>query len=148
LATIKSYGIAPYLVKENKIYIFLCRASDSRYKWGFLKGTKSVKETPKECAVREFYEESKIIVDDKNFEEYFEQDNDRKDVGVWIINSQHIKNLDSFLNKNLTLKAKYRSKEISEAAFFDIDEFPPIKNNQYQMMFKVVDFLKHHKLSS
>ncbi|QOG12998.1 NUDIX domain-containing protein [Arcobacter sp. FWKO B] len=146
MSSVKSYGVAPYMLKDGRVYLFLCRASDSRYKWGFLKGTKSPKETPKECARREFYEESAILIEYDFFEEYFEQGNDRKDVGVWLVNAQNIKNLDKFLNKDLTLKAKYRSKEINGAGFFPIDDFPPIKNNQYQMMFEVVDFLKHYKL--
>jgi 8-oxo-dGTP pyrophosphatase MutT (NUDIX family) len=148
LATIKSYGIAPYLMKDDKIYIFLCKASDSRYKWGFLKGTLASKERPQECARREFYEESAILVEYDLFEEYFEQTNDRKDVGIWLIDAKHIKSLDRFLDKDMKLKPKYRSKELSDAGFFDIHDMPPIKNNQYQMMFDVVDFLKHHKINT
>lgn len=146
MATIKSYGIAPYLMKDDKIYIFLCKASDSRYKWGFLKGTLASKERPQECARREFYEESSILVEYDFFEDYFEQVNDRKDVGIWIVDANHIKSLDRFLDKDMKLKPKYRSKELSNAGFFDIHDMPPIKNNQYQMMFDVVDFLKHHKM--
>lgn len=148
MATIKSYGIAPYLMKDDKIYIFLCKASDSRYKWGFLKGTLASKERPQECARREFYEESAILVEYDLFEEYFEQTNDRKDVGIWLIDAKHIKSLDRFLDKDMKLKPKYRSKELSDAGFFDIHDMPPIKNNQYQMMFDVVDFLKHHKINT
>jgi len=148
VANVQSYGIAPYWIQDGQVYIFLCKASDSRYKWGFLKGTMNSKERPQECARREFYEESGILVEYDFFEDYFDQENDRKDVGIWLVNAHNIKSIDKFLDKDMKLKPKYRSKELSDAGFFDIAHMPPIKNNQYQMMFDVVDFLKHHKVNN
>ncbi|MCK9161364.1 MAG: NUDIX domain-containing protein [Arcobacter butzleri] len=141
----KSYGIAPYYKKNGKIYLFLCKASDSRTKWGFLKGTITSKEDPKECAKREFYEESNIPIKLEYFEEYFEQINIKKDVGVWLVDASKIKNFENYFDSNLKLKSKYRSKELTDAGLFEIYKMPPSKNNQFKIIFDIVYFLKHQK---
>ena len=103
---IKSYGVVPYLVKGNDIKILLCKSVASKDKWGCLKGTKNSNETAYECAKREFYEESSIAVEIALFENYFEQINIDKDVGIWLVNANNIDNLEQYFVED-TLKNNY-----------------------------------------
>ena len=105
---VKAYGVVPYLVKGNNIKILLCKSVASKDKWGCLKGTKNSTETAYECAKREFTEECSLNVDIALFEEYFEQINIDKDVGVWLVNANNIENLDSYFVDD-TLKSNYLS---------------------------------------
>ncbi|PZP12612.1 MAG: NUDIX hydrolase, partial [Aliarcobacter butzleri] len=105
---VKAYGIVPYYVKGDDIKILLCKSVASKDRWGCLKGTKTRNETAYECAKREFFEESSISVDVALFEEYFEQLNDDKDVGVWVVNFKNIENIEKYFT-NDTLKEQYLS---------------------------------------
>ena len=66
---IYAYGICLYKIEENDIKILLCKSISSLEKWGMLKGVQTKTETPKECAKREFIEESSINIDFDDFEE-------------------------------------------------------------------------------
>lgn len=64
MAKVKAFGVVPYKVEEDgTIKILLCKSVKSLNKWGCLKGVLAKDETAKECAKREFFEESSIIVD-------------------------------------------------------------------------------------
>lgn len=142
---VKAYGVVPYLVKGNNIKILLCKSVASKDKWGCLKGTKNSTETAYECAKREFTEECSLNVDIALFEEYFEQINIDKDVGVWLVNANNIENLDSYFVED-TLKSNYLSWENSKVKFFSLNNLPRIKNKQENLLKDIKDFLKNKNL--
>jgi len=138
---IKAYGILLYLVEDNDIKILLCKSVMSKDNWGCLKGVKLKGETAFECARREFQEESSIDVDIALFEDYFEQINLDKDVGIWIVNASNIEDLDKkFVDYKLL--SNYLSWENSKVKFFSIDDLPPIKKKQSKLIDEIVLFLK------
>ena len=138
----KTYGIVPYIVTKKGVKILLCLDVASNNKWGCLKGTKVKNETAFMCAKREFFEESSISIDIELFEEYFEQINQEKDIGVWLVNSSNIENMDRYFNGN-TLKSEYLSWENSKVKFFSIDDLPRIKNKQLTLIKEITDFLRN-----
>lgn len=142
---IKAYGIVPYMVKGNNIKILLCLSVASKNKWGCLKGTKNKNETPYVCAQREFFEECSINVDIALFEDYFEQLNIDKDVGVWLVNVNNIEDIDKYFVDD-TLKTNYLSWENSKVKFFSLNSLPRIKNKQSNLIKDITDFLKSKNL--
>lgn len=144
MAHVKTYGIVPYIVKKKDIQILLCLgvASD---KWGCLKGSKNRGESALDCAKREFFEESSITIDIELFEDYFEQINMDKDIGVWLVNASNIENLDKYFEKD-TLKSQYLSWENSKVKFFSLKELPKIKSKQKKLISNIKDFLESKSL--
>lgn len=145
MTNVKSYGIVLYKVSKKDVKILLCLGVASDDKWGCLKGGKDRDETAYACAKREFFEESSISVDIALFEEYFEQVNLEKNVGVWLVNASNVENLDKYFEKN-KLKEQYLSWENSEVRFFSIYKLPKIKNKQKDLIKSIKDFLKSKSL--
>lgn len=141
----KAYGVVPYKIKGNSIKILLCKSVASKDKWGCLKGTKNKNETAHECAKREFFEESSIKVEIEDFEDYFEQINIDKDIGIWLINTNKIENIDKYFNDE-TLKTTNLSWENSKVKFFPLSSLPRIKNKQVNLIKEITDFLKSKNL--
>ena len=141
----KTYGIVPYIVTKKGVKILLCLDVASDNKWGCLKGTKVKNETAFMCAKREFFEESSIEVDIALFENYFEQINIDKDIGIWLVNANNIDNLDK-LFVNDTLKANYLSWENSKVKFFPLNNLPRIKSKQTNLLKEIKDFLQSKNL--
>ncbi len=142
---VKAYGLVPYIITKNDIKILLCKSVASKDKWGCLKGTKNSTESAYECAKREFFEESSISVEIALFEDYFEQINIDKDVGIWLVNGNNIENLDSFFVDD-TLKKNFLCWENSKVKFFSLDNLPRIKNKQETLLNEIKDFLKNKNL--
>ena len=142
---VKAYGVVPYIVTKNDIKILLCKSVASKDKWGCLKGTKNSNESAYECAKREFFEESSISVEIALFEDYFEQINIDKDVGIWLVNGNNIENLDTFFVDD-TLKKNFLSWENSKVKFFSINNLPRIKNKQETLLKEITDFLRNKNL--
>lgn len=142
---VKAYGVVPYLIRDNSIKILLCRSVASKDKWGALKGSKNKNETAYECARREFQEESSLPVEAALFENYFEQINIDKDVGIWLVNADNIEDLEKFFDGD-TLKGNYLSWENSKVKFFSINNLPRIKNKQESLIKEITDFLKSKSL--
>jgi ADP-ribose pyrophosphatase YjhB (NUDIX family) len=138
---VKAYGVVPYLLNGQDIKILLCKSVASKDKWGCLKGTKTKNETAFECAKREFTEESSINVDIALFEDYFEQINIDKDIGIWLVNAGNIENLNKYFDGD-TLKNNYLSWENSKVKFFSLNNLPRIKSKQLTLMKEIKDFLK------
>ncbi len=137
-----AYGVIPYKLEDRKIKILLCKSVKSFDKWGCLKGVQDKNETAKQCAKREFFEESSIKVNIDDFEEYFSQENESKDIGIWLINSKNVLNINSFFY-NDTLYKYLLSWENSKVKFFDIDDLPRIKKKQKKLIKEVKDFLRN-----
>ena len=142
---VKAYGVVPYIVTKNDIKILLCKSVASKDKWGCLKGTKNSNESAYECAKREFFEESSISVEIALFEDYFEQINIDKDVGIWLVNGNNIENLDTFFVDD-TLKKNFLSWENSKVKFFSLNNLPRIKNKQETLLKEITDFLRNKNL--
>ncbi|MDZ7820146.1 MAG: NUDIX domain-containing protein [Aliarcobacter sp.] len=138
---VKAYGLVPYLIRDNNIKILLCLSVASKNKWGCLKGTKNKTETAYECAKREFFEESSLSVETALFEDYFEQINIDKDVGIWLVNADNIEDLNKYFDAD-TLKSNYLSWENSKVKFFSLNNLPRIKNKQQTLIKEIKDFLK------
>ena len=142
---VKAYGVVPYIVTKNDIKILLCKSVASKDKWGCLKGTKNSNESAYECAKREFFEESSISVEIALFEDYFEQINIDKDVGIWLVNGNNIENLDTFFVDD-TLKKNFLSWENSKVKFFSLNNLPRIKNKQETLLKEITDSLRNKNL--
>jgi predicted NUDIX family NTP pyrophosphohydrolase len=140
MANVKSYGIVLYKASKKDIKILLCLGIASEDKWGCLKGSKDKDETAYNCAKREFFEESSINVDIALFEDYFEQINIEKNVGVWLVNASNIDNLDRYFDKD-SLKPEYLSWENCEVKFFSINKLPKIKSKQKDLLRQIKEFL-------
>ena len=138
---VKAYGVVPYLIRNDNIKILLCLSVASKDKWGCLKGTKNKEESAYECAKRELFEESSLHAEAALFENYFEQINIDKDVGVWLVNADNIEDLDKYFIED-TLKSNYLSWENSKAKFFSLNNLPRIKNKQVNLVKEIKDFLK------
>jgi 8-oxo-dGTP pyrophosphatase MutT (NUDIX family) len=79
-----SYGICPYKIENSEVQILLIQPK-GHLEWGFIKGKIDSGETKTECAIRECLEETNIIVDGIYLEQFFEQENKRKDVGIFLV---------------------------------------------------------------
>ncbi|MEA2049745.1 MAG: NUDIX domain-containing protein [Campylobacterota bacterium] len=137
---IKAYGVCLYKKTSHNIQILLCKSVQSQERWGFLKGCAIDGETKEETAIREFFEESSIFVEEDDLEQYFEQENELKDIGIYLVNSSKIKNLDKCFANN-KLHHHCLSWENSKVEFFNINTIPKIKKKQYKIMDKVIDYL-------
>ncbi|MGB1227602.1 MAG: NUDIX domain-containing protein [Poseidonibacter sp.] len=142
---IKAYGLVPYLVTKNDIKILLCKSVASKDKWGCLKGHKEKDENAYECAQRELFEESSIEVEIGLFEDYFEQINLEKDIGVWLVNTSNIENINEMFFED-KLKNNFLSWENSKVKFFSIDDLPIIRKKQVSLIKDIKNFLKNKKL--
>ncbi|HJE03485.1 NUDIX domain protein [Aliarcobacter thereius] len=141
----KAYGIILYKVEKKDIKILLCLGVSSDDKWGCLKGSKNKDESAFICAKREFFEESSIRVDIALFEEYFEQINPDKDIGIWLVNASNIENIDRFFEKDSLLK-EYLSWENTKVKYFSLKKLPKIKDMQKELIKNVKDFLESKSL--
>ena len=138
---IKAYGVCVYKIENNTIEILLCKSSSSTKKWGFVKGVQDLFETKEETAIREFKEESSIIVSKNNFETYFEQQNEEKDIGIFLVNYKKVPGINIYFNEG-QLYSKYLSWENSKVKFFSIDALPKIKKKQKVLAADIVKYLK------
>lgn len=138
---IKAYGLVPYKIEDGDIKILLCKSIKSNYRWGFLKGMILKGETPKQCARREFLEESGIDIDYSLFEDYFEQKNKEKDIGIWLVNSEKVKDIEKYF-LGYKLVDRYLSWENSKVKYFSIHDLPVFKTKQKKLVKKVKGFLQ------
>lgn len=137
---IKAYGVCLYKKEEDGVKILLCKSVQSKDKWGFLKGVQESYETPKETAIREFIEESSIEITQDMLEECIMQINKEKDIGIYLVDSKKVKDLDRyFYNDNLF--EHHLSWENSKVKFFNIKSLPLIKKKQTDIAKDIVNLL-------
>lgn len=139
---VKAYGLCLYKISNKNIELILCKGVSSKKSWGFLKGVLHKGETPKECARREVKEESSIDVDPVFFEEYFEQINEEKDVGIWLVNIDNLTFIKEMFYEKKLLN-NYLSWENKKVKFFNINSLPKIKDKQGKLFLEVMDFLQN-----
>jgi ADP-ribose pyrophosphatase YjhB (NUDIX family) len=142
MAKVKAYGVLVYKLEKKSIKILLCKSVKSLNKWGCLKGVQAGEETAKECAKREFLEESAILVETFLFEDYFFQENNEKDIGIWIVNANKIDDINKYFYED-KLSDNFLSWENSKVKFFDIKNLPQIKKKQESLLQDIKDFLQN-----
>lgn len=138
---IKAYGVCLYKKEFNHTKILLCKSTLSKEKWGFLKGVQENFELKEETAIREFKEESSIIISISNLEKYFEQINDDKDIGIFLVDYYKLPMIDQYFFQDKLYK-KYLSWENSDVEFFSIDSLPKIKKKQKHLTKEIIAYLK------
>ena len=118
-----SYGVCPYKIKKGKVQILLIQPK-GHTEWGFIKGKIEQDETIQNCVKRECKEETNIDIQINNLEDYFEQKNKRKDVGIFLINT-----------KTLNLKnIKLQNGEVHRIKFFDLESDILVNKNQAEIL--------------
>ncbi|MEA3289063.1 MAG: NUDIX domain-containing protein [Campylobacterota bacterium] len=138
---IKAYGIAIYKYEKDILKILLCKSVSSKERWGFLKGVQEKDETKAETAIRELYEESSISVKYEHLEKYFEQENEDKDIGIYLVNYDNITKYNHYFEDNKLLN-HHLSWENSDVEFFTLDDIPKIKKKQKSIMKKIIEHFK------
>jgi len=136
-----AYGICLYKKRSNKTSVLLCRSTHSKIKWGFLKGSLRGKETKVETALREFREESGITIKAEYLENYYQQKNNEKDIGIFLVNFDRIEGIEKYFSNN-RLKFEYICFENDDVRFFDIKNLPPIKKKQLEIVSSIVKYFK------
>lgn len=132
-----SYGIIPYKFDNLGVSILLAKTSKNS-EYGFIKGKIDFNETPKECTVREVFEEIGVKINIDDLEEFVFQRNPKKDIGLFFINWE----------KYLNLKFKLAPKEIHSINWFSLNKIPSISKNQKKIVtdinikFNKLNFLK------
>jgi len=83
-----SYGVCPYKIEERKIFLLLNKTS-SISDWNFFKGKMEQDETIVETALREFFEEAGVMLQERDLESYFACKNPKKDIGIFLYSYQN-----------------------------------------------------------
>lgn len=125
-----SYGVCPYLIHEDSVYIMLIQPKGHK-EYGFSKGKIEIEETIEDCAIRELFEETGIIVKKEHLENYFEQKNRRKDVGIFLVDLTKL---------NQDVKLNIGHAECFELKFFNINDDINIYKNQKDILFQIREF--------
>ena len=137
---IKAYGLCLYKLNKDSIHVLLCKSVNSRERWGFLKGVSVADEEPIETAIREFEEESSIHINQEYLEEFFIQKNELKNIGIYLVNYNNIKNIEQYF-ENDVLYEKYLSQENTKVKFFDLNDLPQIKKKQKDLTQEIINHL-------
>ena len=143
MTKVEAYGICLYKKEKNSIKILLCKSVQSFERWGFLKGVKESDESPKQTAAREFMEESGICVKIDMLEVQVFQKNDKKDIGIYLVNANKIKDLEKYFFGD-ELHKHYLSWENSRVKFFDIKKLPKIKKKQILIAKQIKNILTNN----
>ena len=141
---IKAYGICLYKIEQSEVKILLCKSVKSQNKWGFLKGVQDQNESKQQTAIREFFEESGIQVEYKYLENYFEQINETKDIGIFLVNYKNVKKIEHhFINEKLL--DHFLCWENSEVKFFNLKNMAEIKKKQKDIVEEIIKYFKKGK---
>lgn len=135
----KAFGICLYKKRNNTIEILLCKSIKSQNRWGFLKGVALKNETAEDTAVREFFEESGIKVTVKLLNKFFIQKNKVKDIGIFLVDFDHINGVEKYFNEDKLHKHNL-SDENSSVKFFKINDLPLIKKKQKYLVKDIVKY--------
>lgn len=135
-----SYGIIPYIFTDTGVSILLSKSS-KKSDYGFVKGKIDFAETPRECAVREVYEEIGIKVNINELDTFVFQKNEKKDIGLFYIH------WDNYLDMPFNLNQK----ELYSVGWFNIKKLPKISKNQRkiitEILIKFENFNFYHKVN-
>jgi 8-oxo-dGTP pyrophosphatase MutT (NUDIX family) len=126
-----SYGICPYIIINGSFFILVNKTSRTSY-YNFFKGKIEADETKEQAAIREFYEETGIKVKEEDLEEFFEQKNPRKDIGIFLVD----------FSKYNHLPFKFEEDEIYSAIWINISKEVEMSKNQKNIF---SDIMLHFK---
>lgn len=130
-----SYGICPYKKQPNgDIHIILIQPKGHQ-EWGFIKGKIDKDETIPDCAVRETREETNIIVGVNNLENYFEQKNTRKDIGIFLADVEKI---------NMK-KIRLQKSEVHRIKYFDLYRNIDLNKNQRDILEQMREYFRNFR---
>jgi len=130
----KSYGIATYLIISGYFYVLLNKTSKKSF-FNFFKGKIEKNETIKECSIREFKEETGVLVEENDLEDYFFQNSTRKDVGIFLVD----------WSKYQHLPFHFQEKEIWSATWVRLKGIETSKNQQSIINDIELDFKPRNK---
>ena len=121
-----SYGVVPYLIINGSYFLLLNKTSKSSY-YNFFKGKTEPNESKEDTAIREFLEETGVLIDKENLEDYVEQKNKRKDIGIFLLD------FSKYNNKIF----KFDEKEIYSATWVNINNYIEVSKNQKEILLGV-----------
>ena len=130
---LKSYGICPYMIISGGFYVLLNKTSKESF-YNFFKGKIEHEETIKDCALREFLEETGVQVNIRDLEDYFFQKSPRKDVGIYLVD----------WSKYQHLPFDFQEEEIWSASWVQMKRIETSKNQQ-KIMNDIELFFKPRK---
>lgn len=130
-----SYGIIPYLFRDDGVAIMLSKSSSGMEAYDFVKGKIEDGETPIECCCREVFEEIGIRIQAEDLEELVIQKNPKKNIGLYFIN------WDKYIYEVMELQTE----EIYSVDWFNIGKLPEVSKNQRLILTKVM--LRFNKLN-
>jgi 8-oxo-dGTP pyrophosphatase MutT (NUDIX family) len=127
-------GIIPVTIIHGKYY-FLLGLERSNNKWSGFVGGSEPGETPKETAVREFHEETKLIfqnvpilLDEPSF---IDLTSSGKKVYLWFITMEYNENINSLFNSKKIKDRHFNEK--SELRYFSLSEIVRSKDVLYKL---------------
>jgi len=116
-------GIVPVTIIYNKYY-FLLGLERSNNKWSGFVGGSEPGETPKETAVREFHEETKLIFENVpillNEPSFIDRTSKGKKVYLWFVTMDYNENINSLFNSKKIKDRHFNEK--SELRYFSLSE--------------------------
>ena len=136
----KSYGIIPYKFTDIGVSILISKSSKNS-DYGFVKGKIDKGESKKACAIRETFEEIGIKVKEKFLEDAFSQKNPKKDIKVYLVNWDNVK------NKNISIATD----ELFSVEWYELSNLPTFVKNQRLILtdlfvkFNKIDFLLRNR---
>jgi len=136
-----AYGICLYKNEKYSTKVLMCKSILSKNRWGFLKGVQDKDETNEQTAIREFHEECGILVEKEYLEKMFLQENETKDIGIYLVNYDNISKVERFF-ENEKLYQRFLSWENNQVQFFDISQLPKIKTKQQELTEKIIKYFK------
>jgi len=121
-----SYGVCFYKIEKNRIFIFLNKTNKIS-DWNFFKGKQEENELKVDTVIRETKEETGIDITENMFEDYFYVINKRKNIGIYLIDYNHIN----------FKQLKLQKKEIYTATWLNIYYNIKMSKNQKELFFKI-----------
>jgi len=115
----RSYGVCLYKIEKDKIFVLLNK-TNSISDYNFFKGKIGEGETIKDTVIREVKEETFLDLNKEDLEDYFFQENKRKDIGIFLVNWENIE----------TKLIRIQKKEIYDIKWLDISKDIKFSNNQ------------------
>jgi len=133
MAKEKSFGIAPYKIDNDKVFILMNKTGRIG-DWNFFKGKIEDNEGVEDCAIREFFEETGIKVKNYQLEEFFFQKNKKKDIGIYLVN---------FTDKNPKFKFDKREIFFADWVLLTKDLCKNVSKNQREIWKQMKEYFTH-----
>ena len=128
-------GIVPYTIIYGKYY-FLLGLETSNNKWSGFVGGSEPGEIPRETAIREFHEETKLVFENypillENEPTFIDRTPTGKKVYLWFMEMEYNENINSLFKTKRLGGRQFNEK--SELRYFSLSEIVRSKNILYQL---------------